>query len=154
MNQILTILLFAFLLIFTVCCDPKTKSNAVETTSDTAVTAINDSHNSSNSLDINGVYFGVLPCADCEGIEIEITLKQEMTFLKRTKYLGKNGKVFDETGTYSWNTLGNTITLSGIKDGPNQYFVGENLITQLDLEGKKIIGDLAGKYQLWKEINK
>ena len=33
-----------------------------------------DQHNSRNSLDWNGVYKGVLPCADCEGIETVITL--------------------------------------------------------------------------------
>ena len=36
-----------------------------------------DMHNAENSLDIAGVYKGVLPCADCEGIETTIVLKDD-----------------------------------------------------------------------------
>jgi copper homeostasis protein (lipoprotein) len=109
-----------------------------------------DGHNSANSLDIEGTYKGNLPCADCEGIETEITLNKDLTFVKRSKYLGKDNKVFEESGSYSWNQAGNTITLSSIKNAPNQYFVGENIIQQLDMEGRKITGDLAEKYILTK----
>lgn len=112
--------------------------------------AISDSHNSSNSLDIDGTYKGVLPCADCEGIETEIFLNKDMNYVKRTKYLGKDSKVFEEKGNYTWNEAGNTIKLDGIKDGPDRYFVGENYLMQLDLKGNKITGNLGDKYVLTK----
>ncbi|MFZ4548174.1 MAG: copper resistance protein NlpE, partial [Bacteroidales bacterium] len=100
MNQLFSALLFAVLLIATVDCEPKTKNTANEVLQEDTV--LNGGHNSFNSLDIEGVYKAVLPCADCEGIETKITLKQEMTFLKQTKYLGKDEKFYDEKGTYTW----------------------------------------------------
>lgn len=54
-----------------------------------------DSHNSQNSLDWQVTYKGITPCADCEGIETEVVLNKDLTYLIKTKYLGKgDGKVF------------------------------------------------------------
>ena len=116
----------------------------------TVDSTISDGHNSSNSLDVAGEYKGTLPCADCEGIDIKITLTKDKSYVKQTKYLGKDGRVFEEKGYYTWNSDGNTITLSGIKNAPNQYFVGENELIQLDMQRNQIIGDLADKYVLRK----
>ncbi|WP_373516079.1 copper resistance protein NlpE, partial [Persicitalea sp.] len=109
---------------------------------------IADGHNSRNSIDFAGTYTGVLPCADCEGIETKITLNQEGTYAKKSTHLGKgNDNSFEEKGNYTWDANGQQITLEG-QDKPNQYFVGENTLTQLDMEGQKIEGDLAAMYVL------
>jgi uncharacterized lipoprotein NlpE involved in copper resistance len=107
--------------------------------------------NSMNSLDWDGMYKGVTPCADCEGIETSLTLSKDNSYVLTTKYLGKSTKTKEMKGTFTWNTEGNTITLNAITDGPNQFFVGENQLTQLDLSGKKITGALAEKYILRKQ---
>lgn len=110
-----------------------------------------DSHNSQNSLDYWGVYKGILPCADCEGIELSIELTSDFSYVKKATYLGKgDNNVIETSGTYSWNERGNTITLVG-EDAPNQYFVGENVLFHLDLDGNRITGDLAEKYKLNKQ---
>ncbi len=94
---------------------------------------------------------GTLPCADCEGIETEVQLTDNGEFVKKTKYLGKgDGTVSESKGKFDWNADGNSITLSGI-DAPNQYAVGENTLTHLDREGKKITGTLADNYVLRKK---
>ena len=36
------------------------------------------SHNSMNSLDWEGIYTGLLPCADCEGIQTVIKLNRDL----------------------------------------------------------------------------
>lgn len=108
-----------------------------------------DMHDAQNSLDIEGTYKGVLPCADCEGIETEIELK-DSTYLKKIKYLGKgDGKVDEEKGNFKWLD-GSTIELEGIEDTSNKYFVGENTLTHLDTEGNKVTGELADHYILKK----
>ncbi len=113
-----------------------------------------DKHNPRNSLDYTGSYTGLLPCADCEGIETQITLNKEGTYTKKMTYLGKGGdNVFEEKGNYTWNAAGQIITLEG-KEVPNQYFVGENKLTHLDIQGQKIEGDLAGMYVLKKSGTK
>lgn len=112
---------------------------------------VTDEHNSMNAVDWDGTYKGVVPCADCEGIETTLVLGKELTYIMKTKYLGKSdAKVFEEKGKFSWDKSGQVITLDGIKDAPNKYFVGENKIIQLDMDGKEITGEQADLYILKK----
>jgi copper homeostasis protein (lipoprotein) len=118
----------------------------------TGSTSIFDKHNSANSLDWNGTYKGTMPCADCEGIETVITLTKELKYIIRSNYLGKKGNILIEKGGFTWNNAGNTISLSGIKDKPNQYFIGENRIQQLDMLGNKIAINATNNYFLTKQM--
>lgn len=106
--------------------------------------------NSSTSLDWAGTYKGVLPCADCEGIETILTIKDNMTYSIKTKYLGKDDMVYEQKGDFLWNEDGNIIILNEKNRTPQQYFVGENYLLLLDLKGNRITGDLADKYYLHK----
>ncbi|MEH0154834.1 copper resistance protein NlpE N-terminal domain-containing protein [Limibacter armeniacum] len=108
-------------------------------------------HNSANALDWNGTYEGVIPCADCEGIEISLVLNNDETYLLTTKYLGKADDIFRSSGKFVWNEMGSIVTLEGV-EAPNQYFVGENALFKLDKEGNRVIGDLASKYMLSKKM--
>lgn len=103
-----------------------------------------------NSLDVIGKYKGVLPCADCEGIETIIELKADSTYSREMKYLGKKDNLFTATGTWTWASEF-VINLGSIKEGPNRYFVAEGKLVQLDMSGKKISGSLADKYELKKQ---
>jgi len=132
------------------CTGSPENKQALTEVKDKIDSTFSDGHNSSNSLEVEGKYKGILPCADCGGIETEIILNKNRSYVKLTKYLGKHGKVFEVKGFYSWNNEGNTITLSGISNAPNQYFVGENKLIQLDMEGKRISGNLSEKYVLLK----
>lgn len=113
--------------------------------------AVADTHNSRNSLDYAGIYEGVTPCADCEGIKVVITLDDRGNYTKEMTYLGKGpNNVFTSQGKYEWDTSGSNITLKG-ESGMNIYKVGENRLFMLDQEGKIITGDLADKYILTKK---
>lgn len=107
-----------------------------------------DGHNAQNSLDFEGIYKGSLPCADCEALETTIILNKD-SYTKELVYKGKSAKVFKEEGKFTWNKAGNTIILSN-SETLNQYFVGENVLIHLDINGKKIEGDLAPLYILKK----
>ena len=142
---------FAILAFASISCDQLTKTLQLEKETVTAMdSVISDGHNSSNALDVEGEYKGMLPCANCEAIKTVIVLNSDKSYIRHTTYRGKDVKVFEETGVYSWNSEGNTITLSGIKNGPNMYFVGENKLIQLDMDGKRITGNMADKYVLHK----
>lgn len=109
-------------------------------------------HNSANSLDWPGTYKGTVPCADCEGIETTLTIDADSNYVISTQYLGKKkSKGMDKKGRFSWSKEGAIITLQGIKNAPSQYQVGENMLIQLDMQGKKITGDNAALYQLIKQ---
>lgn len=104
--------------------------------------------NSQVSVDWNGVYQGVVPCADCEGIKTQITLNANLTYIKETLYLGENDQVEREEGKFEWGSGGKEITLG---NGGQRYLVGENRLFHLDREGNRIQGDLEDKYILQKE---
>ena len=126
-------------------CKKETEKETDTTAVDSTIVQV-DEHNAMNSLDYQGTYRGNLPCADCESIETTISLTED-SYIKETVYKGKSREVFKETGKYTWNDAGNTITLSD-SEAPNQYFVGENVLFHLDAEGKRIEGDLASNYKL------
>lgn len=109
-----------------------------------------DQHTANNSLDWNGTYFGILPCADCEGIETQITLNHDGSYSVNQTYLGKEDGFFESHGQLSWNDEGNIITLEN-ETGANQFFVGENILFMLDKNGQRVKGDLAEHYQLQKQ---
>lgn len=105
-------------------------------------------HNSRNSLDWAGSYRGVLPCADCEGIETVVTLTQEGSFREHTRYLHREGRDFSRQGTFTWSADGGTVVLSS--DPATRFRVGENRLTQLALDGSAVTGALAAHYELAK----
>lgn len=124
---------------------------AMQQTSDSVVKATVMADNSKTSLDWPGIYEGILPCADCEGIKTTIQIDTNKTYEVNTVYLGKDKPLKQaKKGTFSWNASGGSITLDGITDGPNQYLVGENTLIQLDVQGQRITGNLASKYELAK----
>jgi len=110
-----------------------------------------EEHNAELSLDIAGVYEGILPCADCEGIRTELVLNENGNYLMKMTYLGRN-TTFEENG--KWEVKKNTLTLFDAQSETSsiKYFVGENFIKQLDQEGNEITGDLAENFILNKKI--
>jgi uncharacterized lipoprotein NlpE involved in copper resistance len=97
-------------------------------------------------------YSGSLPCADCEGQEVILTLLSDSTFQKRTLYMGKKStgpgsNEFTDTG--KWVMSGDTLLLE-IKDAPGKYLKQAEDLVQLDIKGKRITGKLADKYVLKK----
>ena len=116
------------------------------------IDTIHTGDNSETSLDWDGVYVGTTPCANCEGIETELTLGKDKTFVLKTKYIGKGAeKINTEKGTFSWDGSGSVIVLNGLEHKPNQYKVGENHLVQMDMQGKIVEGSLASKYILQKK---
>lgn len=116
------------------------------------IDTIHTGDNSETSLDWDGVYVGTTPCANCEGIETELSLGKDKTFVLKTKYVGKSAaKINTEKGTFSWDESGSVIVLNGLEHKPNQYKVGENHLVQMDMQGKIVEGSLASKYILQKK---
>lgn len=111
-------------------------------------TAADPAHSSRNSLDWAGTYKGVLPCADCEGIETTVTLRSDGTYSSQSRYLDENGPTIAEEGRFTWSDDGGVVSWSG--EEPARYSVGENRLVRLDLDGSAIDGALAEHYVLTK----
>lgn len=137
------------LLVLSACEPASTQPSA--TTAQPEIAATPDSHNSANSLDWAGVYKGVVPCADCEGIETSLTLHMDKTYQLSTTYLGKDRAIFQQQGKFEWDATGSIIQLLGQKEGAAHYKVVENQLIQLDMAGQVITGNLAEQYKLSKQ---
>jgi copper homeostasis protein (lipoprotein) len=142
------ILTFFVVLGFISCKNKSNEQNASEINN---VEQVPDMHTSQISLDWQGVYQGILPCADCEGIQTEIILNDDLTYEMKRVYLGKSETVFEETGEFKWTKDGGSIVLAENAAGdPTLFKVGENFLLHLDREGIVIKGELAENYRLQK----
>jgi uncharacterized lipoprotein NlpE involved in copper resistance len=108
-----------------------------------------DIHNSRNSVDWDGAYSGIIPSADGSGINVLIILNRDETFVLRYSYVDLPDNLFTNEGSFKWDNAGSVIILE-VEDWPPYYRVGQNQLTQLDMEGKVITGGLAEDYVLKK----
>lgn len=107
--------------------------------------------NAKNSLDWSGNYRGVIPCADCEGIETTVSLYKDMHFQVRSIYLGRAVKPRVVKGKFSWASNGNSIMLTDSTGHDYaKYKVEENALVQLDMNGKAISGPFPSMFMLTK----
>lgn len=99
-----------------------------------------------------GTYSGILPCADCEGIQTTLTLNQDETYQLEEVYLGKDDSSFNSTGAVQWDETGTIITLVNDNGStPVKYALEGDSLAKLDADGEPINGDIAALYQLTKE---
>ena len=113
-----------------------------------------DPHTAENSLDWEGTYMGVIPCADCGGIETWLTLNEDLSFTLVRNYL-KNEAVLSDTtvGDFEWQK--NNVKLQENKpNGETLFFsIEENQVRQLTNNAKEVEGELATHYLLKKTGN-
>lgn len=124
------------------------RSASQKNDADTVSQALHVGDNSEVSIDWEGTYHGVLPCADCPGISTVLTLDGEGKYKLETKYLEKDDNIYVEEGLFSWDPTGSDITLQASDN--RRFKVGENQVFHLDQEGNRIEGDLATHYILKK----
>ncbi|MDR2027686.1 MAG: META domain-containing protein [Prevotellaceae bacterium] len=124
-------------------CRPKEQGNIVSSSK-----IYSGPDNSENSVDWDGVYNGVIPCADCPGIQVQITLSPDNTYKMNYLYMSREPFEKKYKGSFKWSMDGGSITLDN--EDKTSFIVGENLIIQLDTNGKIITGELADSYILVK----
>ena len=115
----INLLILISLFIFFSCQSEKNTETVNEDFPETIEVPINPTpgDNSMNALDWEGTYVGTLPCADCEGIETELTINYDGTYSYKTTYLGKETEAEEVTGTFQWDENGSVITLAGARWG-------------------------------------
>lgn len=96
-----------------------------------------------------GSYRGIIPCADCPGIETTVTLKQDYSYESSSLYKDRQNVPESKTGRFSLNQ--NVVTLKS-GDGQNKLFlISDSTLVMLDKNGDRISGPLAKHYVLRKE---
>lgn len=97
---------------------------------------------------VMGVYTGVTPCADCEGIYTRLEFIDSVTYIKSSKYLGKSNRPFFDMG--QWSVVNDSV-VAITAHGTSQHYLHEGTtLVMLNQEGKRIKGQLANYYTLMK----
>jgi copper homeostasis protein (lipoprotein) len=85
-------------------------------------------------------FSGVLPCADCPGIEHHLDLYPDGVYYLRRTYLDKPSGQFDEIGAWMVSANGRTLVLHGEREAALQFAIQDaKTLTKLDLEGRPIV---------------
>ena len=96
-----------------------------------------------------GVFYGYLPCDDCAGIKMTLSLKDKQNYLLVKQYARSSNKEYYDKGKYEWDEKTNNVTLTSRKDKKIQkyYIKNEGELTLLKPDGTKIKGN-QDKYTL------
>ncbi len=99
-----------------------------------------------------GRYYGVLPCASCEGIETTLILHEDGSYLLTETY--KQRQPFTETtdGRFTWRKPQEVFQLDKA-GGERLYQIGNGQIWALDADGKQVEGELANLYILKQTVS-
>ncbi|GAB6140018.1 hypothetical protein JCM14076_07470 [Methylosoma difficile] len=100
--------------------------------------------------DFHGVFYGYLPCADCNGIKTTLSLKQNNLYLLVTQYARDSSRELYEKGKYTWDDEKRVLVLTPRKDGAiKQYRIDdEGTIVQLNSNGTPMPKDMEDEYTL------
>lgn len=128
---------------------PQPDSPAIRSSAEPAATGNTAAAAAEKSRDWYGTYEGTVPCADCPGIRSVLTLNENGSFKLEEEYLERKAGNEDQ-GTYQWDSGNQVITLNG-NTSKYKYKVGNQMLTQLDLQGNPIDGPNKNAYILRKK---
>lgn len=93
-----------------------------------------------------GSYQGTLPCADCPGIDYQISLFDDEHYRELTMYRDRNeGRAREDTGRWK---LENDSIITLVGRDPQRFLFEDGKLYRLDREGQRITGALADNYIL------
>ncbi|MDR0811018.1 MAG: META domain-containing protein [Paludibacter sp.] len=97
------------------------------------------------TLDWTGVYYGETPCADCPGIDVQLTLNADDTYSMTRIYSGHPETIVN-SGTFAWNATETKIDLKDVEtDGAYSHYIVQ--------EGKLILLTPAGEIPETTDMN-
>ncbi len=102
------------------------------------------------SLDFHGIFYGYLPCQDCNGIKSTLSLKQNNNYLLVTQPAKESSREFYEKGKYTWNEEKHTVVLTS-RNAANirQYLIkDEGTLILLNADGTQMKGEDEDSYTL------
>lgn len=90
------------------------------------------------SQDFHGVFYGYLPCDDCDGVKTTLSLQQKSNYLLVTQPAKESSREIFERGKYNWNDNDRSVVLTPKKEGvsPRRYFIeDQGTLIQLNADG-------------------
>lgn len=150
MKKISFLLVACATIMFAACDGKQSKSSEEQTVVETE--EVVDMASSELAIDYIGVYEGTLPCADCEGIQTLLTIREDKTYDLVSEYLGKQDSKFEESGVYNIIN-GEVIELVTPSSGEKTYYkiLESSVALVADSTGVLNEGELAKYYILAKK---
>jgi heat shock protein HslJ/uncharacterized membrane protein len=97
---------------------------------------------------ITGVYHGILPCADCPGIQYQLNLKKDRTYHESSFYLDRDMTAIVDSGNYHITT-DSVLILDNKSPGFNQFkILPDSDLLLLDIGGGNIESGFSDQYIL------
>ena len=101
-----------------------------------------------------GRYSGVLPCADCRGVETTVEIRRDSSFhLKQVELSHDNkikGEVYETTGNFRWEQGATVVSFKG-RDSVMNFKVGHLFLMPLDRQGNELEEVRGNNFRLLKE---
>ncbi len=120
----------------------------------TACNQFGREHSSSKPADsellqsVSGDWTGVLPCADCSGIQFELSLHPDGTYAETSVYEGKNAAPVTQEGKWSMSADSVVMLEKEMHEGQGKFLFRGNQLRMLDIQGNEIVSKLADQYIL------
>ncbi len=90
----------------------------------------------SESQKYHGVFLGLLPCKDCDGIKTTLSLKNRNNYLLVTQPAKASAREYFEKGKYTWDDETQIVTLTSRKDSTiRKYRIKDETLIQLSSDG-------------------
>lgn len=96
-------------------------------------------------------FYGLIPCADCPGIEYELHLHDDNTYEESILYQDRMAEAHVEDGTYSMENDSIIVLDRDGKEGFDRFVLRNNNLVILHSDGNEVEGPLASYYVLGKE---
>jgi uncharacterized lipoprotein NlpE involved in copper resistance len=103
------------------------------------------------SKKFRGVFYGFLPCNNCNGIKATLSLKDNNNYLLVTQPAKESSREFYEKGKYIWDDEAKSVVLTPRENGAStkQYLIkDEGTLIQLNDDGQQFTGEKANSYIL------
>lgn len=142
------LIIFCIAVIALISCDNSRNRRGKPIVKTVDETSVIDSHNARDSLSFYGVYEGVFPCADCEGIKTTVILYKDGNYKMEIGYIktGESHDSFTLKGGFMWDDGGQIISLVGARE--KNFFVAEGRLIAVDEDGNEIDSTLSDRYIL------
>lgn len=106
--------------------------------------------NQDKSQAFHGIFYGYLPCNDCDGVKTTLSLKQNQNYLLVTQPARDSSREYYEKGKYEWNEETGVLTLTPRNKPDKHYYQikDEGTIVQMSPSGAPVAKDLEDEYTL------
>lgn len=117
-----------------------TFSQAIAETESKKLKKGHSEHQQHKNEEYHGVFYGLLPCKDCDGTKTTLSLKNRNNYLLVTQPAKPTAREYFEKGKYNWDEDNKVVTLTSRK-GSNirKYRINdEKTLTQLSSDGTSL----------------